>query len=223
MIIYRFVDHYLQMVDQTKKWSSTSNSDKQYLLREREDKLRNLENKYKLSKSRLKTIRAKSVEAESKYAYTRDNIANFLKESNTTDSQQFKETDRKISDTKEIIEDYTWDLENNKNKTYNTKDQSELRKLESDEAYFRRQISHYENVLEKLRLQRKTIMDSYLTKNDVLLNMRKSADSIIREYQLELRELLNLCKEVELQRFQVLELISPEKRIQFIETAMTNE
>ncbi|TNN10220.1 hypothetical protein EWB00_005554, partial [Schistosoma japonicum] len=214
------INNYLKTVDQAEKSSSTSNSES---LMEREDILRNMENKCSYFKSRLQKFQTNAIQANIKYLSASDNAAKYFKESNSEESIEFRNTERNISDTNEIIEDYTWDLNNTQNEIYYTRDSWKLAGLKLNESYFKKQIVHYEKELENLKKKSKTIVDKFLAENKDLKEMENAFNDWTVQHQFQLQNLSNLRKQYELQRIRVLELVSPEERLRYIETSVKNE
>ncbi|KAH8875047.1 hypothetical protein KSF78_0004511 [Schistosoma japonicum] len=176
------INNYLKTVDQAEKSSSTSNSES---LMEREDILRNMENKCSYFKSRLQKFQTNAIQANIKYLSASDNAAKYFKESNSEESIE-------------------WDLNNTQNEIYYTRDSWKLAGLKLNESYFKKQIVHYE-------------------KNKDLKEMENAFNDWTVQHQFQLQNLSNLRKQYELQRIRVLELVSPEERLRYIETSVKNE
>ncbi|KAH8875045.1 hypothetical protein KSF78_0004511 [Schistosoma japonicum] len=189
------INNYLKTVDQAEKSSSTSNSES---LMEREDILRNMENKCSYFKSRLQKFQTNAIQANIKYLSASDNAAKYFKESNSEESIE-------------------WDLNNTQNEIYYTRDSWKLAGLKLNESYFKKQIVHYE-IMNKCLYHLLPILE-----NKDLKEMENAFNDWTVQHQFQLQNLSNLRKQYELQRIRVLELVSPEERLRYIETSVKNE
>ncbi|CAH8429515.1 unnamed protein product [Schistosoma haematobium] len=208
---------YLNMKPSSKSSSLTENNRKS--LDERKSTLQQIEKQYKESKLRVKNTFKEVIETGLAFR----NVCDAVKKDLPKLNPQLKEMQKNISEMTELFEDYSWDLKSTEAEAKKTLDSNQRHNLERKVEDLRQIVKDYKERMKESKNNLDDALNKLLFANpDVKAEEDKNRDATIRYFDASYNHLKTLTN-MEIQRIDVLELLSLEERMQIYESIMQEE
>ncbi|CAH8428609.1 unnamed protein product [Schistosoma haematobium] len=198
------------------KPSSKNNGKSLY---DRQSTLRQTEQQYKESKLSIKSTYKEVIETGLTFRKVYEAVEQDLWKSNP----QLNEEQKNNNEIREMFEDYEYDLKNLETKAKNTLDSDERHNLEREIEDLRQKVNDYKKQLDESDKNLNKAFNNLLLAHPDYQAVDKKHRDAFGKYFKDLSDHLKILTTKEVQRIDVLELLSLKERIQIYESIMREE